>query len=58
MPVKFGGEAQAAFSKVVERFLHDLGLLFERSVASVQDLNRFRSDIAASLAARPIVRPV
>jgi hypothetical protein len=58
MPVKFGGEARGAFSKVVERFLHDLGLLFERGFASVQDLNRFRTDIAASLAARPIVRPV
>jgi hypothetical protein len=44
-------------SKVVERILHNLGLLFERSFASVQELNRYRKDITASLAARPVAAP-
>lgn len=43
---------------VVERILHNLGSLFERSFTSVQDLNRYRKDIAAPLAARPVVRPI
>jgi hypothetical protein len=38
--------------KVVERILHNMGLLFERSFASVQELNRYRKDLAAQLAAR------
>lgn len=37
--------------KVVERILHNLGLLMERSFASVQELNRFRKETAARLAA-------
>jgi hypothetical protein len=37
--------------KVVERILHNLGLLFERSFASVQELNRYRKEVAARLAA-------
>jgi hypothetical protein len=43
--------------KVVDRILHNLGLLLERSFASVQELNRYRKDIAAALAAAPAVRP-
>jgi hypothetical protein len=43
-------------SKVVERILHNLGLLFERSFASVQELNRYRKDVTRSLAA-PVIRP-
>jgi hypothetical protein len=39
-------------SKVVERILHNMGLLMERSFASVQELNRFRKELAAQLAAR------
>ena len=38
-------------SKVVERILHNMGLLFERSFASVQELNRYRKEVAARLAA-------
>jgi hypothetical protein len=37
-------------SKVVERILHNMGLLFERSFASVQELNRYRKEVAARLA--------
>ena len=39
-------------SKVVERILHNLSLLLERSFASVQELNRYRKEITASLAAQ------
>jgi hypothetical protein len=38
-------------SKVVERILHNLSLLMERSFASVQELNRYRKEVTASLAA-------
>ena len=37
-------------SKVVERILHNLSLLFERSFASVQELNRYRKELAVGLA--------
>ncbi|WP_137891732.1 ferritin-like domain-containing protein [Ramlibacter sp. 2FC] len=36
-------------SKVVERILHNLSLLMERSFKTVQELNRFRKEIAATL---------
>jgi hypothetical protein len=36
--------------KVVDRILHNMGLLMERSFASVQELNRYRKELAASLA--------
>jgi len=36
----------------VERILHNLSLLMERSFASVQDLNRYRKELTQSLAAR------
>jgi hypothetical protein len=38
-------------SKVVERILHNMGLLFERTFGSVQELNRYRKEVAARLAA-------
>lgn len=38
-------------TKVVERILHNLSLLFERTFTSVQDLNRYRKEIAARLKA-------
>ena len=38
-------------SKVVDRILHNLSLLFERTFNSVQDLNRYRKEIAARLRA-------
>jgi hypothetical protein len=40
-------------TKVVERILHNLSLLFERTFTSVQDLNRYRKEIAARLKAAP-----
>jgi hypothetical protein len=36
---------------VVERILHNMSLLMERSFASVQELNRFRKEMAARVAA-------
>lgn len=43
-------------SKVVDRILHNLSLLFERSFASVQDLNRYRKEVLARLG--PAAQPV
>lgn len=36
--------------KVIDRILHNLSLLFERSFESVQDLNRYRKEASARLA--------
>jgi hypothetical protein len=38
-------------NKVVERILHNMSLLMERSFASVQELNRYRKEVAARVAA-------
>ena len=38
-------------TKVVERILHNMSLLLERSFASVQELNRYRKEITAVVAA-------
>ncbi|MBV8125965.1 MAG: ferritin-like domain-containing protein, partial [Paucibacter sp.] len=38
-------------TKVVERILHNMSLLMERSFASVQELNRFRKEVSARVAA-------
>ena len=38
-------------SKVVERILHNMSLLFDRTFQSVQELNRYRKEVAARLAA-------
>jgi hypothetical protein len=38
-------------SKVVERILHNMSLLFERTFNSVQELNRYRKEVSARLAA-------
>ena len=37
-------------SKVVDRILHNMSLLMDRSFKSVQELNRFRKEVAATLA--------
>jgi hypothetical protein len=37
--------------KVVERILHNMSLLMERSFASVQELNRYRKEVTQALAA-------
>jgi len=36
---------------VVERILHNMSLLMDRSFKSVQELNRYRKEIAATLVA-------
>ncbi len=38
-------------SKVVERILHNMGLLFERTFGSVQELNRYRKEVSARVTA-------
>ena len=38
-------------TKVVERILHNLSLLLERSFGSVQELNRYRKEVTAAVAA-------
>ena len=38
-------------NKVIERILHNMSLLMERSFASVQELNRFRKEVTAAVAA-------
>ncbi|MBC7604489.1 MAG: ferritin-like domain-containing protein, partial [Ramlibacter sp.] len=38
-------------NKVVERILHNISLLMDRSFKSVQELNRFRKEITTALAA-------
>jgi hypothetical protein len=47
-------------TKVVDRILHNMSLLLERSFASVSELNRYRKEIAAALAqaaALPVPKP-
>lgn len=46
--IKFDGEWE---KKVVDRILHNMSLLFERSFATVQELNRFRKEIVNRIAA-------
>jgi hypothetical protein len=38
-------------NRVVERILHNMSLLFERTFSSVQDLNRYRKEVTTRLAA-------
>lgn len=38
-------------NKVVERILHNMSLLFERTFGSVQELNRYRKEVMARVAA-------
>jgi hypothetical protein len=38
-------------TRVVNRILHNLSILFERSFGTVQDLNRYRKEVNANLAA-------
>ena len=46
--IKFDKEWE---TKVVDRILHNLSLLFDRSLTSVQDLNRYRKEVVTRLAA-------
>ena len=50
--IKFDGEWE---KKVVERILHNMSLLFERSFETVQDLNRYRKEVTGRLALNPAV---
>ena len=43
--------------KVVDRILHNLSLLMERSFASVQELNRYRKEVSAAVLAAAKVQP-
>lgn len=45
--IQFDGEWE---KKVIDRILHNLSLLFERSFETVQDLNRYRKEAIARLA--------
>ena len=44
-------------TKVVERILHNMSLLLERSFATVQELNKYRKEIARDLAAALVPAP-
>ena len=45
-------------NKVVERILHNMSLLFERTFGSVQELNRYRKEVSARLAASALMPTV
>jgi len=51
--IKFDGEWE---KKVVDRILHNMSLLFEKTFANVQELNRYRKEIVARLT--PPTQPV
>jgi hypothetical protein len=42
--------------KVVDRILHNLSLLMERSFTTVQELNRYRKEVTAQVAAQLAAR--
>jgi len=44
-------------TKVVERILHNMSLLLERSFGTVQELNKYRKEIARDLAASLLPQP-
>jgi hypothetical protein len=44
-------------TKVVERILHNMSLLMERSFTTVQELNKFRKELSKDLAPLPVVSP-
>jgi len=46
--IKFDGVWE---KKVVDRILHNMSLLFERTFDTVQELNRYRKEVVARLAA-------
>lgn len=46
--IKFDGEWE---TRVVERILHNLSVLFDRTFGSVQELNRYRKEVISRLAA-------
>ncbi|MDB5854970.1 MAG: hypothetical protein JWR22_3011 [Herminiimonas sp.] len=52
--IKFDAEWER---KVIERILHNMSLLFERTFGSVQELNRYRKEVLARLALAGKVAP-
>lgn len=46
--IKFDGEWE---KKVVDRILHNMSLLFERTFGTVQELNRYRKEVVTRIAA-------
>lgn len=52
--IKFDGEWER---KVIERILHNMSLLFDRTFGSVQELNRYRKEVLARLALTTKVLP-
>jgi hypothetical protein len=52
--IMFDGEWER---KVIERILHNMSLLFERTFGSVQELNRYRKEVLARLALAAKVLP-
>lgn len=53
--IRFDGDWE---KKVVERILHNMSLLFDRSFATVQELNRYRKEIVARLPVNAAPQPV
>jgi hypothetical protein len=49
--IKFDGEWE---KKVVDRILHNMSLLFERTFVTVQDLNRYRKEAMARLTPKAV----
>ncbi len=52
--IKFDGVWE---KKVVDRILHNMSLLFERTFDTVQELNRYRKEVVARLAPAPASTP-
>jgi hypothetical protein len=52
--IKFDSEWE---KKVVERILHNMSLLFERTFATVQELNRYRKEIGMRLSQQSALQP-
>jgi hypothetical protein len=52
--IKFDGEWE---NKVVSRILHNLSLLFGQTFTTVQDLNKYRKELAREMAPEPSSAP-
>jgi hypothetical protein len=44
-------------TKVSDRILHNMSLLMDRSFKTVQELNRYRKELTASLAGGAVAQP-
>ncbi|MBC7490578.1 MAG: ferritin-like domain-containing protein [Glaciimonas sp.] len=53
--IKFDGVWE---KKVVDRILHNMSLLFDRSFVTVQELNRYRKEVVTRLAEQAVITPV